>query len=162
LLRNLCPIFILYLHKACKHPLSIDSRWREILACNDNICGEAKSQNSHGSCGLTGFVADPRLIIWRGLPQTFWQQVFGSTARKNSVAPYYLAEPFASALALPEGPSDFFCHIIWRQRGQRLTGKKGQKGHATLCGRTFCAIVLYLQGLRRNLRHVIWRKSATI
>src|SRR4029434_7962158 len=30
------------------------------------------------------------------------------------------------------------------------------------CGRTFCAIVLYLQRLRRNLRHIIWRKSATI
>jgi hypothetical protein len=25
------------------------SRWREILACNDNVCGESKGQNSHKS-----------------------------------------------------------------------------------------------------------------
>jgi hypothetical protein len=27
------------------------------------------------------------------------------------------------------------------ERGQHLTGKKGKKGHATLCGRAFCVIV---------------------
>jgi hypothetical protein len=25
----------------------LNSRWREIRACNDNVCGESKSQNSH-------------------------------------------------------------------------------------------------------------------
>jgi hypothetical protein len=25
------------------------SRWREMRACNDNVCGESKSQNTHDS-----------------------------------------------------------------------------------------------------------------
>ena len=29
------------------------------------------------------------------------------------------------------------------ERGQPHEGKKGKKGHATLCGRPFCGIVLY-------------------
>ena len=41
-------------------------------------------------------------------------------------------------------------------------GKKGKKGHATLSGRTVDALVLCLQRLRRDSRHIIWRKSATI
>src|SRR5262245_6455441 len=31
-------------------------------------------------------------------------------------------------------------------------GKNRQKGHATLCGRTVCTLVLYLQRLQENLR----------
>jgi hypothetical protein len=62
------------------------------------------------------------------LPKTFWQQVCESTTRKKAVAPYYLSEPFASALAPPEEPSDFFCHIIWRQREDSTKrSKKGKK-----------------------------------
>src|SRR4029450_12060327 len=56
----------------------------------------------------------------------------------------------------------FLLHNMATKRGQHQEGKKGEKGHATLCGRAFCAIVLYLQRLQRNLRHIIWRKSATI
>jgi hypothetical protein len=37
----------------------------------------------------------------------------------------------------------FLPHNMAAERGQHLTGKKGQKGHATLCGRTFCVIALY-------------------
>jgi len=29
--------------------LSITGRWREMLACNDNTCGESKNQNAHAS-----------------------------------------------------------------------------------------------------------------
>jgi hypothetical protein len=37
----------------------------------------------------------------------------------------------------------FLPHIMAAERGQYLTGKKGKKGRATLCGRRFCVIVLY-------------------
>jgi len=29
--------------------IALVSRWREIRACNGNVCGESKSQNSHES-----------------------------------------------------------------------------------------------------------------
>src|SRR5690242_9906127 len=67
-------------------------------------------------------------IIWRDHPKTFWQQVFGSTARKKAVAPHYLSEPFALALAPSWESSDLFWHIIWRQReGNSKRAKKGKK-----------------------------------
>src|SRR5712691_1661623 len=87
----------------------------------------------------------------------------------------------------PRGPHSVVGgrHIIWqtplrqycRERGGHLSfsatshggrhmaateGKNRQKGHATLCGRTVCPLVLYLQRLRENLRHIIRRKSARI
>jgi hypothetical protein len=37
----------------------------------------------------------------------------------------------------------FLPHNLATTRGQHQEGKKGKKGHATLCGRTFCVIVLY-------------------
>jgi hypothetical protein len=42
-------------------------RWREIRACNDNVCGESKSQNSHESLlDLTFLLAatDPKVSIY--------------------------------------------------------------------------------------------------
>jgi hypothetical protein len=45
----------------------IASRWREIRACNDNACGESKSQNSHENLlGLTFLIAatDPKASIY--------------------------------------------------------------------------------------------------
>jgi hypothetical protein len=56
----------------------------------------------------------------------------------------------------------FLPHNVAVERGRQQEGKKGKKGHARLCGRIFLAIVLYLQRLRMNLRHIIWRKSAMI
>jgi hypothetical protein len=44
-----------------------DSRWREIRVCNDNACGESKSQNFHDSLlDLTFLVAatDPKAQIY--------------------------------------------------------------------------------------------------
>ena len=46
---------------------SIASRWREIRACNDNACGESKSQNYHDSLlDLTFLIAatDPKAPIY--------------------------------------------------------------------------------------------------
>jgi hypothetical protein len=43
------------------------ARWREIRACNHNVCGEAKSQNSHESLlDLTFLIAatDPKEPIY--------------------------------------------------------------------------------------------------
>ena len=43
------------------------SRWREIRACNDNACGESKSQNSPDSLlDLTCLIAapDPKAPIY--------------------------------------------------------------------------------------------------
>jgi hypothetical protein len=37
----------------------------------------------------------------------------------------------------------FLPHNMATERGQHQEGKKGKKGHATLCGRTFCIIALY-------------------
>jgi len=37
----------------------------------------------------------------------------------------------------------FLPHIMAAEKGQHLPGKKGKKGHAILCGRSFCVIVLY-------------------
>jgi hypothetical protein len=74
------------------------------------------------------------------------------------VAPHYLAEPFSSVLKPDSESEAFFCHISWRPH----QGKKGKKGHATLCGRIVCVLVLCLQRLRRDSRHIIWRESATI
>jgi len=48
-----------------KHKLLV-SCWREIRACNDNACGESKSQNSHDSLlDLTCLIAatDPKAPI---------------------------------------------------------------------------------------------------
>jgi hypothetical protein len=42
-------------------------RWREIRACNDNACGESKSQNFHESfLNLTFLIAatDPKALIY--------------------------------------------------------------------------------------------------
>jgi hypothetical protein len=44
-----------------------DSRWREIRACNDNACGELKSQNSHDSLLDLPFLiaaTDPKASIY--------------------------------------------------------------------------------------------------
>src|SRR5712691_11607613 len=56
----------------------------------------------------------------------------------------------------------FLPHNLAAERWQHHEGKKGKKGHATLCGRTFCVIVLCLQRLRRDSRPIIWRESAMI
>ena len=37
----------------------------------------------------------------------------------------------------------FLPHNVAVERGRQQKGKKGKKGHATLCGRTFCVIALY-------------------
>ena len=45
----------------------LNSRWREIRACNDNTCGESKGQNSHDSLlDLTFLLAttDPKAPIY--------------------------------------------------------------------------------------------------
>jgi hypothetical protein len=47
--------------------IGIDSRWREMRACNDNACGESKSQNSHERLlDLTFLLAttDPKTPIY--------------------------------------------------------------------------------------------------
>src|SRR5712692_3459490 len=49
--------------------------------------------------------------------------------------------------------------------GGRLTAahtraKRVKKGHAILCDSAVCALVLCLLSLRRDLRQIIWQKSA--
>src|SRR6266446_503506 len=56
----------------------------------------------------------------------------------------------------------FLPHIMAADTWRPHQGKKGKKGHATLCGRTVGALVLCLQRLRRDSRHIIWRESAMI
>jgi hypothetical protein len=52
---------------AANHVKILFSRWREILARNDNTCGESKSQNSHESLlDLTFLIAatDPKAPVY--------------------------------------------------------------------------------------------------
>jgi hypothetical protein len=61
-------------------------------------------------------------------PKDFLATGFRVNHEKKAVAPHYMSEPFASALAPPWESSDFFCHIIWRQReGSSKRAKKGKK-----------------------------------
>jgi hypothetical protein len=53
--------------RAAIDALRLDSRWREIPACDDNTGGESKSQNSHDSLlDLTFLIAatDPKASIY--------------------------------------------------------------------------------------------------
>jgi hypothetical protein len=59
---------------------AISSRWREMRACNDNVCGESKSQNSPDSLlDLTSLIAatDPKVPIYCHLISR--QRLFSST-----------------------------------------------------------------------------------
>src|SRR6267143_1410606 len=56
----------------------------------------------------------------------------------------------------------FLPHIMAADRLRKTRVKSVKKGHATLCGSTVCALVLYLQRLQRYFRHITWRKSARI
>src|SRR6266853_624180 len=98
-------------------------------------------------CGLTGFVADRHLIILRDLPKTCWRQLYVSVRRKigekTDGATLSGRTIFLSMEARFSVRTLFLPHNMAAARGQPLTGKKGKKGHATLCGRTFCVIVLY-------------------
>jgi hypothetical protein len=47
--------------------------------------------------------------------KTFLPQICVSNPEEKSVAPYYLAEQFASALKPGSESGAFFCHISWRQ-----------------------------------------------
>src|SRR5712691_2318315 len=88
-------------------------------------------------------------IIWRDSQKYVCDSFPGQSEEKlekKPIAPHYLAEPFCSVLKPSSASKSFFCHIIWRQRE----------------GRTVCSIMLCLQRLQRNLRHIIWRKSAMI
>jgi hypothetical protein len=56
----------------------------------------------------------------------------------------------------------FLPHIMAADTERLPQGKKGEKDHATLCGRTVYTLMRYLQRLRGDSRHIIWRKSARI
>src|SRR4051812_34479735 len=82
-------------------------------------------------------------------PKDFLTTGFRVDREKKSVAPYYLSEPFASALALPEEPSDFFCHIIWRQReGSTKRAKKGKKATPRYVAEPFASLRCIDKGFR--------------
>src|SRR5206468_7039659 len=105
-------------------------------------------------------------IIWRDHPKTCWSQIFMSARRKicekmggATLSGRTLCFSIGTTLG---ARSLFLPHNVAAERGQPQGGKKGKKGHAMLCGRTFWVIVLYLQRFWRNLRHIIWRKSAMI
>jgi len=47
--------------------IGVDSRWREMWACNGNVCGESTEQNSHASLvdctfWITAIDPKPRVI----------------------------------------------------------------------------------------------------
>jgi hypothetical protein len=51
----------------CRKKPPLNSRWREMRVCNDNVCGESKSRNSHESrLDLTCLTAatDPKAPIY--------------------------------------------------------------------------------------------------
>ena len=56
----------------------------------------------------------------------------------------------------------FLPHIMAADPWWPPQAKRRKKGLARLCGSTFGALVLCLQRLRRNWRHIIWRQFAII
>ena len=56
----------------------------------------------------------------------------------------------------------FLPHIMAADPWWPPQAKRRKKGLARLCGSTLGALVLCLQRLRRNWRHIIWRQFATI
>ena len=104
-------------------------------------------------------------IIWRDHPKTCWSQIFMSARRKicekmggATLSGRTLCFSIGTTLG---ARSLFLPHNVAAERGQPQGGKKGKKGHAMLCGRTFWVIVLYLQRFWRNLRHIMRRQFAT-
>src|SRR2546427_11725020 len=87
-------------------------------------------------------------------PRKIGKKIGGATLSGRTLYVSFSATLGAISLFMP--------HNMAAERGQHHEGKKGKKGHATLCGRTFCVIVLCLQRLRMDLRHIIWRESAMI
>src|SRR6266516_4372184 len=68
---------------------------------------------------------------------------------KKPIAPHYLSEPFASALTLVWEPSDFFCHIIWRQREVSPTrAKRGKKATPRYVAEPFASLRCIDKGFR--------------
>src|SRR5438105_385001 len=105
-------------------------------------------------------------IIWRDLPKTCLRQLCVSVRRKmrekTDGATLSGRTIFLSIEAKFSVRILFLPHIMAADPWRPHQGKKGKKSHATLCGRTFYALRLYLQRLRRYLRHIIWRESAMI
>jgi hypothetical protein len=96
-------------------------------------------------------------------PKNFLAAGFRANCEKKNCGAILSVRTICFSIGATLGAMGLFLpHNMATKRGQHQEDKKGKKGHATLCGRTFCAIVLYLQRLRRNLRHIIWRKSAMI
>src|SRR6516165_1412931 len=90
--------------------------------------------------------ADPFChIIWRDHPKTCWSQIFVSAPTKIC-AKMDGATLSGRALCVSIGATLgviglFLPHNMAAERGQHHEGKKGKKGHARLCGRTFWSIV---------------------
>src|SRR5437763_17148999 len=82
-------------------------------------------------------------------PKDFLARGFRVNYEKKAVAPHYLAEPFASALVPLRGPSDFFCHIIWRQReGSTKRAKRGKKATPRYVAEPFASLRCIDKGFR--------------
>src|SRR6266705_2078752 len=93
------------------------------------------------------FVTDFRVS-----PRKICGKICGATLSDRTIFPSIEARFRIRSLFLP--------HIMAADTWWQHQGKKGKKGHATLCGRTVCTLVLCLQRLRRDSRHIIWRESA--
>src|SRR6476620_6224662 len=77
------------------------------------------------------------------------------------LTPHYLAEPFSSALKPKSEPLASFCHISWRPIHDGNTrAKRVKKDMPRYAAGPFAPLVLCLQRLRRDLRHIIWLESA--
>ena len=95
--------------------------------------------------------------------RTFSQfTIWVNRKKKLCDATLYVRTIFFSIGATLRAIGLFLPHNMAIERGQHPEGKKRKKGLARLCGSTTGAIVLFLQRLRRNLRHIIWRPSAVI
>ena len=105
-------------------------------------------------------------IIWRDLTKICLQQLSRSIRRKigekTDRATLSGRTIFLSIKAEFSVKILFLPHNMAAERGQHHKSKNGKNGHATLCGRAVCSIMLCLQRLQRNLRHIIWQKSAMI
>src|SRR6266849_1892939 len=72
---------------------------------------------------------------------------FSGQRREKNLWRHIMVEPFASALAPPKGSSDFFCHIIWRQKeGSTKRAKKGKKATPRYVAELFVPLCCIYKG----------------
>jgi hypothetical protein len=94
-----------------------------------------------------GFLGMPSPFLTHNMarpPKDFLARGFRVNHEKKSCGATLSVRAICFSIGTTLGAIGLFLpHNMAPERGQHQEGKKGKKGHATLCGRTFCIIALY-------------------